>query len=89
MNVVLVSIYDSASKAYDAPRAVPSVGVAKRQLTDIVRDQSQPSVPFRDHAEHFSLFEVGSFDSETGSIVSFAPKLIANLWELKLPVMQD
>lgn len=80
----IVSIYDNASKAYDSPRVFPSVGVAKRALIDMLRDNSSQPLVFRDHAEHFSMFDLGTFDTETGKISQHpTPELIANLWELR------
>lgn len=82
--VTLVSVFDNAAASYDAPRVFPSSGVAIRAVTDLVNDTTTPSIPFRDHAEHFSLFALGDFDTETGRIVQYdAPKLLANFWELK------
>lgn len=81
----LVTMYDNASKSYDAPRSFPSKGVALRSVIDLVNDPNldKPNT-FRDHSEHYSLFVVGDFDTETCTISLLKnPELVANLWELK------
>lgn len=63
MKLVVVAIHDSALAAYIQPFFVPTVGLAVRHFQDEVK---RPDCPMHGHRSDFILFEVASFDSETG-----------------------
>lgn len=63
MKLVVVSIHDSALAAFMQPFFVPTTGMAVRSFTDEVKRAESPM--FR-HRSDYILYEVGSFDEETG-----------------------
>lgn len=41
---------------------------------DILRDDS----PYKNHPEHFQLFHIGEYDTDTADIVSVAPRMVCS-----------
>lgn len=66
------SVRDSAAELYSPPMFVPSTGVAVRAFTDEVR-REDPNNQLHKHPQDFVLFEVASFDDETGVFVNVTP----------------
>ncbi len=78
--LTVVSVWDSAAETYSPPIFTPSKGVALRSFMDAVSD---PKTQFAQHPEHFSLFQLGTFDQSKASFQLFdAPQLVSNAWEL-------
>nr|WAE43865.1 MAG: nonstructural protein [Microviridae sp.] len=63
MLIKLFSVYDSALKAFMLPQYYQTSGVAERAFKKGVNtpDQFEP-------AADFTMFELGEFDDETGSV---------------------
>jgi len=81
----LYAIYDSKSETYSAPTTNPSREQARRSFADAVNVVGcQPSV-LSNHPQDFTLFELGSFDIETGEIKTYAKKAVANGIDVKIP----
>lgn len=77
----ITAIYDSAAEAYFPPVFMPSKGIAIRSFGDAVL---KPDTDFNKHAEYFSLFHLGVFDSSTAQFELFkSPEVIAKAWEIK------
>jgi len=77
----LFMIWDEKVGIYLAPFIKINKGDAIRTMTEMVNNDQHL---FGKNSEDFSLFEVGTFDSETGKIDVFDRKvLICGLWELK------
>lgn len=81
MKMLIFSVRDSAAEYYQEP-------VYARTRAEIIRslqhEISKDGSPFGRHAEHFSLFELGSFDTDDAAILLHnAPQLVINLWDLK------
>lgn len=65
------TVYDSKAEAYLPPFLAPNTGVATRMFTDVCND---PKHEFNKHAEDYTLFEIGEFDSLSGCLVSYEAK---------------
>lgn len=63
----IYSMYDSAAKAYTVPFYAQSDGVAWRLFADKVND---PETVVGKHPEQFTLYLIGHWDDENGSITS-------------------
>lgn len=81
MQYKIYEIYDSGIERYLQPFYARAKGEAIRSIQELVND---PSHQFCKHAEHYTLFEVGEFDDETGSIQMYTAKeCVANFIALK------
>ena len=63
MKLVMCAVRDSAVDAFMRPFFVPSTGMAVRSFTDEVNRQDGE---MNKHREDYALFELGSFDEESG-----------------------
>lgn len=72
MKLKIFSIYDSKAQGYISPWCVPSTAFAVRIFSD---DCNNPESAFWMHPEDYTLFELGSFDVETGNIEKQATPL--------------
>lgn len=66
MKMIVVSIKDRAADAFGRPFYVPSVGVAIRSFQDEVNRASEDNQMYQ-HPDDFDLFDLGSFDDNTGA----------------------
>lgn len=67
MQYAVVSVFDKAVSAFGLPLFVPAAGVAMRSFEDEVNrcpDGGKVNDYFT-HPEHFELWQVARFDSET------------------------
>lgn len=84
MKQVIVSVKDRAAGAFGRPFFVPSVGLAIRSFVDEVNRSADDNQMNR-HPEDFDLFEIGSFDDETGIIECHAvPVELAQAKQVKV-----
>lgn len=65
MNEKMFSVYDSKANAYLNPFYARTTGVAIRQFTQAVNDQTHD---FHKFAGDYTLFELGEFNVETGHV---------------------
>jgi hypothetical protein len=82
MNLVIVSVKDSAAQAFGRPIFVPSNAVAIRSFRDEVNRKDSTDDLSR-HPDDFELYEVGVFDDATGIIEVTEPRLLARAKDLK------
>lgn len=61
----MFAIYDAKAEAYMVPFFCDTVGLAIRQMEDVV---SNPELSVSKYPEDFTLFEIGSYDPSTGTI---------------------
>lgn len=61
----IFSIYDSKAEAYIQPWFAPTTSVGKRLFTAAANNEDSD---FNRFAADYTLFEIGTFDSETGKI---------------------
>jgi hypothetical protein len=74
---VICSVKDRAADAYGRPLFVPSVGLAIRSFTDEVNREAADN-QMHNHPDDFDLYELGTFDDNTGIIECHAtPKQLA------------
>lgn len=64
------SVYDSKAMAYLQPFFSESVGSAIRAFGDAAND---PNVPFNKHPGDYQLYEIGTFDNNTGLMTAMVP----------------
>lgn len=69
MKQVVVAVRDSAVDAYARPFFVPSTAVAVRSFRDEV---NRAESPMHAHPGDYELFELGSFDEESGKFENLA-----------------
>jgi len=73
---VICSVKDRAADAFGRPLFVPSVGIAIRSFSDEVNRQDKDNQMYN-HSDDFDLFELGTFDDNTGIIECHSqPKLL-------------
>lgn len=65
MILSIFSIYDAKAESFLRPFCLPSIAHARRELAEVMQ---QPTGPFVDYPEDFTLFHVGEFDDETGEV---------------------
>lgn len=81
MMLKIVSVYDSAAKAFSRPGFAPNEHIARREFGEFC---NQADHPFCKHASDFTLFELGEFNDETGAITSHkSPVKLALAIELR------
>lgn len=71
MMLKIFTVYDSKTEAYMQPQFMQSTGQALRAFEDAVNDDTHP---FHKHAADFTLFELGTFDDQTGVFSTYAAK---------------
>lgn len=67
MILLVCSVRDSALDAFMRPIFVPTAGMAVRSFQDEVKN---PDSPMAKHPEDYALFELGTFDEESGKLVN-------------------
>lgn len=63
--LVLFAVRDVKADCYQSLVVLPTRGLAMRGLVDACAD---PKSPFRQHAEDYTLYELGTFDETTGEV---------------------
>lgn len=80
----IYSIYDEKSEAYLQPFFLDTDGLAIRAITDCLND---PEHNFSRHTSDYTLFKLGEFDNNDGTI-TINKKSLGNLVEFKT-IIQD
>lgn len=70
MEMFAYSIYDNKALTYSAPMYHPADGAAVRMLADLVNSADNQ---VGRHPKDFSLFKVGSFETNTGVFSPYYP----------------
>ncbi|QXP44345.1 MAG: nonstructural protein [Arizlama microvirus] len=65
MKLLMFTVYDCKVERYLQPFFMQTKGQALRAWTDSVNDSN---TNFHKHPEDFTLFEIGSYDDETGKV---------------------
>lgn len=71
---VIVVLKDKVSGQFMQPFFVPAVGVAYRTLQD--EAQRDKEFVVAKHPDDFALYQLGTFNDETGELVAQAPSLL-------------
>jgi hypothetical protein len=82
----IYSIYDSAANAYATPFFMQNDGLATRAFQANVDNKDSQIHEFPDQ---FTLFHIGTYDDENGSINSITPKSLGNALTYKTPDKQE
>lgn len=69
----LFAIKDIKAERYSPPQSSTSEGTFLRDIQSALSQPPQQPNPFFDHPEDFQLFEVGSFDVDTGVVTPCNP----------------
>ena len=69
MNRSIVSVYDTVAKVYGPPLAFLNAGEGVRWFSDMVNNPQDQSNIYK-HPKDFVLFELGSYDDQSGEILS-------------------
>ena len=70
------AVFDSKASAFNAPMFLATKGLALRAFSDACAAADSPLVK---HSEDYSLFEIGSYDPNSGKLKSLAqPKHMVN-----------
>lgn len=67
MKTKLFAIYDVKADSYASPFTMPTNGMAIRGFVDLAKD---PQTMIGKHPEDYKLVQIGSFDDESGRVVS-------------------
>jgi hypothetical protein len=65
------SIHDNKASAFLPPFFLPQLGMALRVFTNCINESTHQ---FNKNPEDFTLFEIGEFDDEHGTLVPISPK---------------
>ena len=76
----IYAIFDSKAEAYSLPFYYQHEGQALRTVIDWLND---PNTPYAKHPEDYTLFDLGTYDENTGTITQDAIKSIQNLVQLQ------
>lgn len=68
MNEEMFTVYDSAARKFLQPFFADTVEVAIRMFRTLV---GKPEHQFARYPEDYTLFHIGSFDADSGLVVSF------------------
>lgn len=82
MILVIVSVRDAKMEAFGRPVFVTTVGGAIRSFDDEVNRDERDNQMFA-HPEDFQLYQLGTFDDNTGEFKSIMPKLLVSGNEVK------
>lgn len=88
MKVIICSVRDSAIESFANPFCIATRASAVRSFGDAVNRGGADSTLVA-HPEHFALYEVGSFDDQTGEIVGCSPVMIISALDLKARAEAD
>ena len=80
MKLKVCCVYDRAVESYAQPMFVQHIGQAVRSFGDEVKrvhSEGNPS-PLNQHPEDYLLYELGTFDNDTGLLEGQLPRIIAS-----------
>jgi len=68
----VVSVRDRVANVYNTPFCSPHPGVAIRNFTDEINRAAEDNMLYK-HADDYELYDLGSYDDETGSFTQDGP----------------
>lgn len=81
MKLSIVVMKDTAVQAFMAPQAVQHRNAMVRAVGDAMKN-TENKADYVKHPEDFELYEVGTFDDQTGKLEAKEPELIVRLKDL-------
>lgn len=84
MILLAFAIRDNKAEAFNTPFFAPTRGLAVRSFQEAVND---PASPFAKYPDDFTLFQVGSFDDNTGRLsAEDIPAVVISAIELQTEI---
>lgn len=74
MKLVILAVRDRAADAFANPFYAPTIGAAVRGFSD---EMNKSDSRLRLHPEDYDLFELGTFDDNSGVFNCHAPRQVA------------
>jgi len=71
----VIAVQDIKVGAFSKPVAVPTDGAGVRAFQDAVND---PSTEYNKHPEDYSIFNLGTFNDQTGELITAKPTHLAS-----------
>jgi len=68
----LFSIYDGKIRSFMRPFLDAHTGSALRSFEEACKE---PSSPFAKFPQDFVMYEIGTFNEESGEVISYSPKI--------------
>lgn len=75
MRMHIVAVRDIKANCYGVPNCTPSLGASIRSFGDQCQDEK--SGVLYQHPEDFELYQIGSYDDESGALEAIKPVQIA------------
>lgn len=72
MNLYVFSVRDQATDMFGTPMFLVAVGAAVRSFTDEI-NRVAPDNALSQHPDDYVLYELGSFDTDTGKFDTYVP----------------
>lgn len=88
MKLHIFAIKDLAADVFMTPYFHPNVGAVVRSFGDEV-NRDDPQNMLNKHPEHFVLYELGTFDDNTGEFRATQPKQLALATDYRKPDPQN
>lgn len=86
MKFLMFSVFDQCASAFLPPFVLPEVRIAERTFGDCVTSRDHA---FGKHPADYTLFELGSFESDDGLVSAYgAPRLVVNGEVLKARILE-
>lgn len=76
---MIIAVYDAGAEAYGVPYVTDTKGTALRSFMDAIQDENSQIAR---HKGHYSIFKIGEYDQQTGTLFPCNPELWGNAWEL-------
>lgn len=87
--LIVIAVLDVQAQSFGRPMMYPAKGIALREIADEVNRADEKNVLYR-HPADFRVFELGSWDEQTGLFTCHAqPLLLADCssFAVKAPVL--
>lgn len=72
MRLIVCAVFDKASELYGQPFFVNATGQAIRSFQDEANRQADDNTVYK-HPTHFALYQIGTFDNNTGELAGTQP----------------
>ena len=82
MIINVYSVYDLKARCYSTPFFQHNDGVALRSFIDLVNDTRSAIYA---HAEDYTLNQIGTFNDDTGELISVKPKTLVTAASVQEP----
>lgn len=77
--MIIIAIHDRAAETYQNPIVRPTAAAAVREVHDLLKQDEKMA----EHAEDYTLVQLGTFDFDSGRITPQDPKVIIDFTSCK------